>query len=797
MTMPIQRIDYGDVHKITSGQVIIDLTSAVKEVVENALDAESTQVNVIFKNYGLDSITVSDNGTGIRPEDFENICLKHYTSKLTSFEDVETVGTFGFRGEAMSSLCAIAHVSIVTATKEEAPKGCSLKYNQLGVLESKELVSRSCGTSVIIDSLFHNLPVRKIDLTKNIKREYHRAVDFLQCYALISTGVRLIVHHIDSRGRKSIILSTTGSINLKNNMLSVFGSNGMYGLEAVDLNIKVAAKFHREQMALKVSGFVSNASFGQGRSASDRQYWYINKRPVLLPRFSKAINETYKKFNYLQYPTILLNIEVDAKFADVNVTPDKRTVLINNEAAVLEAFREGFHGLFSMNGVKIPKNNGVTEKITERNKKQTTLESFSMGGRNEVVQSENREVSEDESVGSSNSNDSKHIAYPEPITTSKPTDTPDSIADPEPIDDLEPIDSSRPMVDPEPIDDLEPIDSSRPMVDPKSSDDLEPIDSSRPMVDPKSIDDPIESFEPIDALNECVQDTDNTSTLASSSFTSKPASRVTLSKKLGNVAFSTLNVDQMVEFELPKSSTNAKRRKSLISNSCMNKKQKLDDISDNNAEELLTLTVSKKDFMSMQVVGQFNLGFILVTKKNVETGKMDMFIVDQHASDEKYNFERLQKETTFKNQPLVIPQKLELNAVDEMVVINSKKIFEKNGFKLRINMENNPGTRVQLLALPYSKNTIFDLSDFYELINLVRKSDGNPDVRPSKVRSMFAMRACRSSIMIGRPLSKKIMTTVVQHLSGLDKPWNCPHGRPTMRHLVELQGWGAFTEDCQ
>ena len=110
----IQVIDRRSVHQICSGQVILTLSTAVKELVENSLDAGSTNVEVKLKDYGSESIEVIDNGSGIHPKDYEAIALKHYTSKLKEFSDLTLVETFGFRGEALSSLSALRYVLLPT-----------------------------------------------------------------------------------------------------------------------------------------------------------------------------------------------------------------------------------------------------------------------------------------------------------------------------------------------------------------------------------------------------------------------------------------------------------------------------------------------------------------------------------------------------------------------------------------------------------------------------------------------------------------------------------------------------------
>lgn len=209
---------------------------------------------------------------------------------------------------------------------------------------------------------------------------------------------------------------------------------------------------------------------------------------------------------------------------------------------------------------------------------------------------------------------------------------------------------------------------------------------------------------------------------------------------------------------------------------------------DTAAEERLTLTVTKADFGRMQIKGQFNRGFILATRGE------DLFIIDQHASDEKYNFETLQATTVVQHQPLVVPRPLELMAMDEVAVLDSLAVLKRNGFVVGADPEAAPGHRCHLLSLPMSRETVFGVEDLEELIHLIHQNPGSMTVRCSKVRSMFAMRACRRSVMVGKALPTKAMEKIVRHMGELDKPWNCPHGRPTMRHLTTLGGFASWSE---
>ena len=167
-------------------------------------------------------------------------------------------------------------------------------------------------------------------------------------------------------------------------------------------------------------------------------------------------------------------------------------------------------------------------------------------------------------------------------------------------------------------------------------------------------------------------------------------------------------------------------------------------------------------------------------------------------ADEKFNFERLENSTVLNRQPLLHPQPLGLSPAEELTVRDNLEIFRKNGFEFRDAADG----KLLLAAVPFSKGITFGADDVLEMVGVLESgtpgghlwghtavrggTTGGPVVRPSRVRAMLASRACRSSIMIGKALNRKTMERILEHLSGLQSPWNCPHGRPTMRHLAVL-----------
>ena len=237
-----------------------------------------------------------------------------------------------------------------------------------------------------------------------------------------------------------------------------------------------------------------------------------------------------------------------------------------------------------------------------------------------------------------------------------------------------------------------------------------------------------------------------------------------------------------------------------------------------------TCRLSHADFESMDVIGQFNLGFILARCRNNH-----LWILDQHACDEKFNFERLCATTTVHEQKLIAPLPLELSPSEESCVLDNMDIFEKNGFRFRYDSEKPPRHRLSLTALPHSgsggdghkavqfgkedvgalcailgadgassslgfvagSGTGADGSGLYGNNAVRRYAGGNNMEGPSIVRlpkavAMFASRACRSSIMIGTALSEKEMEAVVRKMKDVVQPWDCAHGRPTLRHVTDI-----------
>lgn len=290
---------------------------------------------------------------------------KYHTSKLCEFSDLESVATFGFRGEALSSLCALSDMKIVTK-HHSVSVATKLELNNRGEIVKRTPCARQTGTTVTLTNLFASLPVRKREFQRNIHKEFANMSQILQGYGLMSYGKRIILTNHTAKHGKSTILSTNGSHSLMENIVAVFGSKQSSNLlkirqpieqdevltqeviKSLDTSMNVA-DVDLDNLGLNrfhFDGYVSSCSHGSGRSARDRQFFFVNGRPCDPKTIAKLANEIYHRYNQNQQPFIVLNINLERKEVDVNITPDKRQVMVNNEAILRLALKKSLLGTF-------------------------------------------------------------------------------------------------------------------------------------------------------------------------------------------------------------------------------------------------------------------------------------------------------------------------------------------------------------------------------------------------------------------------------------------------------------------
>jgi DNA mismatch repair protein MutL len=318
----IRQLDPATVERIAAGEVVERPASVVKELVENALDADATRVTVAVERGGTGGITVTDDGIGMGREQVQRAVEEHTTSKISSIEDLESgVGTLGFRGEALHAIGAVSRLTITTRPRDgDAPAGTELVVEG-GDVTGVEPAGCPAGTTIEVDDLFYNVPARRKYL-KQASTEFAHVNTVVTSYALANPDVAVTLEH---DGRETF--ATTGQGNLEETVLSV------YGREVAQSMIEVDDADLPEGPLESVTGLVSHPE--TNRASRDYLSTYVNGRYVRADAVREAIVDAYDtQLAPDRYPFAVLFCEVDPATVDVNVHPRKMEVRFADDEGV-------------------------------------------------------------------------------------------------------------------------------------------------------------------------------------------------------------------------------------------------------------------------------------------------------------------------------------------------------------------------------------------------------------------------------------------------------------------------------
>lgn len=301
----IRQLSQETIKKIAAGEVIDRPESIVKEAVENSIDAGSTSIQVDIKAGGKKYIRISDNGCGISFEDLDYVFEKHYTSKIMDFNDIYNLKSCGFRGEALNSIATVSRASIIS--KEEfSDKAYQINYNYGKFVDKSEAVSNK-GTTLIVEDLFENMPVRQKMLASD-RTEENRIRALIERFAI---GYPNIAFKFFSNSR--LIVNTSGSGNLKTAIFEVFGKNIVKDMIEIDED--------------GLYGFISNINLYSNNSSN--QMFFINNRIVYNEELNNAVESQYfGKIPNNKKPLFFLFLNINREEVDVNIHPSKKYVKI-------------------------------------------------------------------------------------------------------------------------------------------------------------------------------------------------------------------------------------------------------------------------------------------------------------------------------------------------------------------------------------------------------------------------------------------------------------------------------------
>ncbi|MBQ3379271.1 MAG: DNA mismatch repair endonuclease MutL [Clostridia bacterium] len=318
---------------IAAGEVVGRSGSVIKELVENSIDAGADSISVEIKAGGSAFMRVSDNGCGMTKEDAGLCLLRHATSKLSDEAGLEAITSLGFRGEALSSICAVSRMEILTKTKDDEA-GILLRAEG-GEIFSISKAGCPTGTTVIVRDLFYNTPAR----LKFLKRDSAEAAHISDIMSRIALGNPSIAFKLIRDG--NTVMQTYGDGELKNAVYAVWGKRILDGMTDVDY----------EKSGIKVSGLVC-APYAAKNNRSFQNF-YINGRFVRSKLLSAALSEAYSPNLFTgRFPVAVLHIEIAPSAVDVNVDPEKLTVKFSNERDLFDTVYFAVKSALSESGVK-------------------------------------------------------------------------------------------------------------------------------------------------------------------------------------------------------------------------------------------------------------------------------------------------------------------------------------------------------------------------------------------------------------------------------------------------------------
>ncbi|XP_038044758.1 PMS1 protein homolog 1-like [Patiria miniata] len=332
----MRKLSSDTIRLVTSSQVITSVVSVIKELIENSLDAGSDNIEIKLENYGFDKIEVRDNGSGIKPIDAPFMARRHFTSKISQHADLEYLATYGFRGEALGSLCAMSSVTIVTKTQDDE-FGRHYVLDHEGEIVTSKPSHLGNGTTVTAMHLFKNVPVRKQYYTNAKRRrdELKKVEELVMSYGVIRPAVRFALSH-----NKSSLWQKCKVANHKAALINTWGSSVMSHMQYIQRL--------DDETEVRIEGFVPSLSADSqsaSRAVSDRCWIAINGRPIIFKDIEKMVKQSYCQavkhdMVSVRYLVMFISISLPQHHVDVNLEPNKTKVMLQNKEVVFSVLSD-------------------------------------------------------------------------------------------------------------------------------------------------------------------------------------------------------------------------------------------------------------------------------------------------------------------------------------------------------------------------------------------------------------------------------------------------------------------------
>lgn len=744
------------INKIAAGEVIERPASVIKEMVENSIDAGATNIVVEIKNGGISFIKIADNGKGIAQDDLEIAFERHATSKIRSADDLNTVTSMGFRGEALASIAAISNVELVSKTQEQQ-NGYRVVVEAGDILE-KEIAPSSVGTTITVRNLFFNTPVRY----KFLKKDYTES-GYIED---VITRIALVNPHIAFKliNNGKTVIQTNGNGDMKTVVYSIYGKNVAESISPVSYTYE----------DIKVDGVIGKPEIA--RSNRSNQLFFVNKRFVRDKVLTSATEQAYKGMIPLgKFGFVILNITIAPSRVDVNVHPAKLEVRFQEESKIFQSIfhaikdtllkTEDKEGLFGMRNTDDKQIEEYTRKESEI---KTNAKNDEVSGliNKTTIENSNAEITNKnlnvENTGFVNTQD-----ILEKLKKLKDDLQNETVANTEGQQKIEHLSTEEnneynaenveqkidEKVEENNVQEQNNLENNK-------KDEKEVISVSQVIekaiqqneVSPQSIEQLMQEYRKMENEVQKENGKKEEEGVAERLEDSKPDSKLSFDEMYQKL-FGTLPVKEE------------------------EKKIEKDEKEENNAVDIVKNNVSMfEDIPECKKQPYKFIGIVFNTYIIIEMDK-EMYIIDQHAAHERILYEKVKKnyysESAKDSQMLLLPDIITLTHKEMDIAKENMDMFRKAGFDLDEFGENT----IRLTGVPTICVNLDNKDLFLETldeINTVART-----AKQEKEEKFIATVACKAAVKANMVLSVDEVHSLVDKMLELPNPFSCPHGRPT------------------
>ena len=756
-------LDELTINKIAAGEVIDTPASVIKEMVENSIDAGATNITVEIKNGGISYIKVSDNGKGIAQDDLEIAFERHATSKIRSADDLNTVTSMGFRGEALASIAAIANVEMISKTQEQ-----DIGYRvvvEAGDILEKEETATPVGTTITVKNLFFNTPVRY----KFLKKDYTESgyiEDVITRIALVNPN---IAFKLINTGKT--VIQTNGDGELKNVIYSIYGKDIANGI--MEVNYKYED--------LNIVGVIGKPEIA--RSNRSNQLFFVNKRYIKDKILTSATEQAYKGLIPIgKFGFVVLNIEMNPAKVDVNVHPAKLEVRFEEENKVFQAI---YHAI---------KDTLLKSELVASTEKKTENDNPVFGtNRNLTFEERLKNIRENkkENTGglfSFRKNAEKQIEdYTEQESKIKTNNILEDIYESKQKEKIVENISEREQEKGEekdikssvgePINTADVLTQLRQMKEKLEKEVQSNSDSTEDGVKEDSEDYKLQIES--ETENENIEENKEQNKEQNEIIEKTSEAIENLKNQEINNEFKQIKQKMEKLQDTPQVVTEDfnEMYKKLFGTLPVQNKEELKKEQDNTAVDIIKDNISMFENAEeyQKPVYKF-IGIVFKTYIILEMND-EMYILDQHAAHERIMYEKVKQnyysQKNKDSQMLLLPDIITLTHKEMDIAKENMKMFEQAGFSLEEFGENTIKlTGVPTVCIDLDTKELF--LETLDEINTVRTA------KQEKEEKFIATVACKAAVKANMALTSQEVESLMDKLLKLPNPFTCPHGRPTV-----------------